>query len=55
MQTVIEKPLLLDHARQTGPKWVLQHFTWKQVVDRLLDVLIPSVKFGRPTFEPIIL
>ncbi|GGA49923.1 glycosyltransferase [Okeania sp. KiyG1] len=55
MQTVIEKSLLLDHARQTGPKWVLQHFTWKQVVDRLLDVLIPSVKFGRPTFEPIIL
>ncbi len=55
MQTVIEKTLFLDKAREAGPKWVLQHFTWKQVVDKLLDALIPSVKLSRPTFEPIIL
>jgi glycosyltransferase involved in cell wall biosynthesis len=55
METVIEKRFLLDQARQEGPQWVLRHFTWKQVVDLLLDVLIPSVKFSFPSFEPIIL
>ncbi|MGK7922052.1 MAG: glycosyltransferase family 4 protein [Trichodesmium sp.] len=55
MQTVIEKGFLLDQARQEGPQWVLRHFTWKQVVDLLLDVLIPSGKFSFPTFDPIIL
>ena len=55
MQTVIEKSFFLDQARQKGPQWVLRHFTWKQVVDLLLDVLIPSVKFSFPNFDPIIL
>lgn len=55
MQTVIEKTLFRERAREAGPSWVVQHFTWKQVVDRLLDVLVPSVKLGRSNFEPIIL
>ena len=55
MQTIIEKPLFREEARKAGPKWVVQNFTWKQVVDQLLDLLIPSLKLSRPTFEPIIM
>ncbi|MGB3512067.1 MAG: glycosyltransferase family 4 protein [Microcoleaceae cyanobacterium] len=55
MQTVIENTLFREKAREVGPHWVIQHFTWKQVVDQLLDLLIPSLKLSRPTFEPIIL
>lgn len=55
MQTIIEKPLFREEAYKAGPQWVVQNFTWKQVVDKLLDLLIPSLKLSRPTFEPIIL
>jgi|GEM_PF-4590114 hypothetical protein len=55
MQTIIEKTLFREQASKAGPQWVLQNFTWKQVVDKLLDLLIPSLKLSRPTFEPIIL
>ena len=55
MQTIIEKTLFREQAREAGPQWVVQNFTWKQVVDQLLDLLIPSLKLSRPIFEPIIL
>ncbi|MDJ0554618.1 MAG: glycosyltransferase family 4 protein [Microcoleaceae cyanobacterium MO_207.B10] len=55
MQMVMEKALFREQAGKAGPDWVVQHFTWKQVVDRLLDLLLPSLKLSRPTFEPIIL
>ncbi|MCL2932559.1 MAG: glycosyltransferase [Trichodesmium sp. MAG_R03] len=55
MQTIIEKTLFRERASKAGPQWVLQNFTWKQVVDKLLDLLIPSLKLSRPNFEPIIL
>ncbi|MGD1714463.1 glycosyltransferase [Dapis sp. BLCC M172] len=55
MQTIIEKNLFREQARQAGPQWVVQNFTWKQVVDKLLNLLIPSLKLSRPIFEPIIL
>ena len=55
MHTIIEKTLFREQAYKAGPQWVFQNFTWKQVVDQLLDLLIPSLQLSRPTFEPIIL
>lgn len=55
MQTVIENTLFREKAQSAAANWVIQNFTWKQVVDRLLDLLIPSLKLTRPSFEPIIL
>jgi hypothetical protein len=28
-------------AREAGPKWVAERYTWPKVVDRLLPVLLP--------------
>ncbi len=42
MQRVIEQPKLREKARQAGPKWVGDRFTWKQVLDQYLKVLAPS-------------
>ncbi|MEB3343146.1 glycosyltransferase [Okeania sp.] len=55
MKTVIEKTLFREQARKFGPQWVVQNFTWKQVVEQLLDLLVPSLQLRRPIFEPIIL
>ena len=55
METIIAKPAWSDRARQAGPDWVGQHFTWAKAVDRLLDVLgHSSSKSTRPSFEPLI-
>ncbi len=27
-------------AREAGPKWVMERFTWEKVADRLLQVLL---------------
>jgi glycosyltransferase involved in cell wall biosynthesis len=41
MKMVIEKPEFRMQARHAGPNFVAAEFTWKHVVDRLLDVLVP--------------
>jgi glycosyltransferase involved in cell wall biosynthesis len=42
MLTVIEQPAYAARARSAGPKFVNENFTWKLVVDRLLEVLFPD-------------
>ncbi len=68
MINTIEQPNFIDRARQAGPKFVANGFTWKQITDKLLEVLVPShhktenkisaiTESGRvssPIFEPII-
>ncbi|WP_199245420.1 glycosyltransferase [[Phormidium] sp. ETS-05] len=39
MNVIIESDSYRQQARRNGPEFVRQHFTWKQVVDKLLDVL----------------
>ena len=42
MLTVIEQPDIAARARLAGPQFVNEKFTWKLVVDRLLQVLFPE-------------
>ena len=39
MLSVIRRPELRQRAREAGPAFAHQHFTWKHSVDRLLEVL----------------
>lgn len=51
MQTAIEQPSFATQARHAGPSFVAHRFTWKQVVDQLLDTIAPSktrVTIDRP-------
>jgi glycosyltransferase involved in cell wall biosynthesis len=42
MLKVIEQPAFTARARLAGPKFVNENFTWKLIVDRLLEVLFPN-------------
>ena len=42
MLYVIENPYFRETARTAGPAYVRERFTWKHVVDRLLEVLLPA-------------
>lgn len=42
MQAVIEFPDIGEQARQTGPEFVQNQFTWKHSVDLLLEALSPA-------------
>jgi glycosyltransferase involved in cell wall biosynthesis/SAM-dependent methyltransferase len=42
MQTVIEHQNLREKARQAGPKWVGDRYTWKHIVDQYLQLLSPE-------------
>ncbi|MCT7984320.1 glycosyltransferase [Laspinema sp. A4] len=55
MEQIIEQPNLRDKARQAGPKWVGDRYTWKQVVDQYLQVLSPPHQptFTAPLIHPI--
>jgi Glycosyltransferase len=44
MQNIIEQPELCDRAGVAGPKFVAAGFTWKHVVDQLLEVLLPTIR-----------
>jgi glycosyltransferase involved in cell wall biosynthesis/SAM-dependent methyltransferase len=54
MHQVIEQPALREKARQAGPKWVGDRYTWKQVVDQYLKVLTPPAppSFAAPVIHP---
>ncbi|NJK65988.1 MAG: glycosyltransferase family 4 protein [Microcoleus sp. CSU_2_2] len=43
MKNIIEQPELCDRTREAGPKFVATGFTWKHVVDQLLEVLLPTI------------
>jgi len=56
MQRAIEQPGLAATARVAGPALVAENFTWRRVVDRLLEVMGGDKKREeRSIFEPIIL
>ncbi|MDF0557085.1 glycosyltransferase family 4 protein [Kamptonema sp. UHCC 0994] len=58
MQATAEKPEIAARARQFGPSFVADRFTWKHAIDHLLHVFLTSetrAKINRPAFEPIIL
>ncbi|MEG4446614.1 glycosyltransferase family 4 protein [Microcoleus sp. AT9_B5] len=56
MQGAIEQPGLAAKARVAGPAFVAENFTWRRVVDRLLEVMGGDRKREeRSIFEPIIL
>ena len=42
MLAVIQRPEITASARVGGPKWVRERYSWKHVVDQLLDVLLTS-------------
>ena len=42
MKQVIEDQSFVTQARKTGHEFVETHFTWRSVVDQLLDVLIQA-------------
>lgn len=44
MEYIIENPEFRQQAQISGPAWVKNRFTWQQVVDQLLEILIPTVK-----------
>jgi glycosyltransferase involved in cell wall biosynthesis len=41
MMMAVEQPVLLKQARMAGPSFVAGGFTWKHVVEKLLEVLFP--------------
>ncbi|MEG5015939.1 MULTISPECIES: glycosyltransferase family 4 protein [unclassified Microcoleus] len=56
MCRAIEQPGLAAKARVAGPAFVAENFTWRRVVDRLLEVMGGDKKREeRSIFEPIIL
>jgi hypothetical protein len=56
MQGAIEQPGIAAKARVAGPAFVAENFTWRRVVDRLLEVMGGDKKREeRSIFEPIIL
>ncbi len=42
MNRVIENPKIRDKANRLGPSFVASRFTWKHVVDKLLEILLQS-------------
>lgn len=42
MEQMIEQDNFRDRARNTGYKFVDEQYTWKRIVDRLLDILDPT-------------
>lgn len=44
MKNIIEQPELCDRSREAGPKFVAAGFTWKHVTDKLLEVLVPTIR-----------
>ncbi|MEG4112358.1 MULTISPECIES: glycosyltransferase family 4 protein [unclassified Microcoleus] len=56
MQGAIEQPGIAAKARVAGPAFVAENFTWRRVVDRLLEVMGGDKKRKEKSiFEPIIL
>ncbi|MEG4057646.1 MULTISPECIES: glycosyltransferase family 4 protein [unclassified Microcoleus] len=56
MQRAIEEPGIAAKARVAGPAFVAENFTWRRVVDRLLEVMGGDKKIEEKSiFEPIIL
>lgn len=58
MQRAIEQPGMAAKARVAGPAFVAENFTWRRVVDRLFEVILPDKKPNKlnySTFKPIIL
>lgn len=49
MKNIIEQPELCDLASVTGPKFAMAGFTWKHVVDQLLEVLLPTIRSPNQT------
>lgn len=68
MINTIEQPSFIDRARQAGPIFAANGFTWQHITNKLLKVLVPSHNIRenkrsaitesgldtRPIFEPII-
>ncbi len=57
MQRAIEQPGMAAEARVAGPAFVAENFTWRRVVDRLFEVILPDKKPNKldySTFKPII-
>ncbi len=46
MSKVITDPGICRRAREEGPRWVQARFTWKHVVDKLLELMLPPVHPG---------
>lgn len=44
MKNIIKQPEFCDRAGVAGPKFVAAGFTWKHVVDQLLEVLLPTIR-----------
>jgi hypothetical protein len=42
MTQAIEQPRIAERARAAGPQFVRENFTWRHVVDKLVDVLFPK-------------
>jgi glycosyltransferase involved in cell wall biosynthesis len=56
MRRAIEQPGIAAKARVAGPGFVTENFTWRRVVDRLLEVMGGDKKREEKSiFEPIIL
>jgi hypothetical protein len=56
MRRAIEQPGIAAKARVGGPGFVAENFTWRRVVDRLLEVMGGDKKREEKSiFEPIIL
>ena len=56
MQTAIEQPAIAARSRLVGPSFAADRFTWKHVVDQLLNVITPSqtrATIDRPAFETL--
>lgn len=41
MQTIITESTFREQARSAGPQFVADRFTWKQIADQLLKILLP--------------
>ncbi len=46
MLAVIENPEMRRRVREAGPRFINQNFTWCQVVDRLVQVILPELAAG---------
>lgn len=48
MTEIIDTPSFIAQSRERGPIFVGQHYTWKRVIDRLLDLFQSSNRFTYP-------
>lgn len=56
MEAVIEQPAIAARSRLAGPSFAGDRFTWKHVIDQLLNVIAPSqtrVTINRLAFETL--